>query len=163
MAMAQHFSEINLVRSQLEDTWNGDPWFGRPVLQLLDGITEEEAYAAPGGQHSAAQLVWHMVLWREFVLTRISPQEGKNSRYFEANDWREATANTPYTWAEGVKALHQSQTELLLVLSGHDDAMLNQQVPERNYNFRKLLYGLVQHDIYHLGQVAYAVKLVRGM
>jgi hypothetical protein len=32
-------------------------------------------------------------------------------------------------------------------------------VDERKYNFRKLLHGLIQHDIYHLGQIAYIKKI----
>jgi len=48
------------------------------------------------------------------------------------------------------------------VLQQQQDSLLIERVPERDYNFRKLLYGIVQHDIYHLGQIAYITKLLKG-
>jgi hypothetical protein len=41
------------------------------------------------------------------------------------------------------------------------DDLLDKQVAERDYNFRKLFHGVLQHDVYHLGQIAYIVKMLR--
>lgn len=151
--------EINNILHQLKDTWNGDPWFGKPIKELLEGITEKEAYSHPSGQHSIAQLVWHMVTWRQFVLSRIHPKESKDLDYFEEKDWRQVSPQT-HSWQAGLEQLHQTSEELTQALKTFDDAILEQQVSDRNYTFRKLLYGIVQHDIYHLGQIAYLRKLL---
>jgi uncharacterized damage-inducible protein DinB len=63
---------------------------------------------------------------------------------------------------EGLKKLELTQTKLVDVLQQQKDSLLVQTVPERTYNFRTLLYGIVQHDIYHLGQIAYITKLLKG-
>jgi hypothetical protein len=34
-------SEISTILQQFNDTWNGDPWFGKPITELLEGITEK--------------------------------------------------------------------------------------------------------------------------
>lgn len=155
-------SEIKIIADQLAETWQGDPWYGKPVQQLLSGISGSEAYTQPGGQHSVAQLVWHMVNWRQFVLSRIHPEASPELEYFEENDWRQASATSEFTLEAGLKQLEQAQKDLLEAFAQLDDSILDRQVEGRNYNFRKLFYGIIQHDIYHLGQVAYVVKLQRG-
>ena len=57
-----------------------------------------------------------------------------------------------------LKGTHKKITDLLT--QKKDDAFLSEIVPNRKYNFRFLLNGLVQHNIYHLGQVAYLKKLL---
>lgn len=155
-------AEIRTITEQLNDAWQGDPWFGKPALQLLSGITDAEAYAQPAGQHSVAQLVWHMANWRQFTLSRFGQFAGRELDYFEHNDWRQAAPDTEYNWHEGVKELTQTQSDLLEVLKSLNDAILDQNVAERDYTYRKLLYGIIQHDIYHLGQIAYILKQLRA-
>jgi hypothetical protein len=48
-------------------------------------------------------------------------------------------------------------------LKKKEDAFLEEKVDYRNYNFRFLLNGLVQHDIYHLGQIAYVGKMLAAI
>jgi uncharacterized damage-inducible protein DinB len=151
--------EITTILQQFNDTWNGDPWFGKPITEQLEGITETEAYMQPSGQHSIAELVWHMVTWRQFVLGRIHPQECQDLNYFEEYDWREVGPQT-HSWHDGVAQLHQTTAALRQALKTLDDAVLEQQVTGRSFTFRKLFYGIVQHDIYHLGQIAYLHKLL---
>jgi hypothetical protein len=59
---------------------------------------------------------------------------------------------------EQLKATHNKIVEMLNQKT--DDNYLSDIVPLRKYNFRYLLNGLVQHNIYHLGQVAYLKKML---
>lgn len=155
-------TELQHLKKQLTDSWSGEPWFGRPALQLLEGITDAEAYYQPAGQHSIAELVWHMVNWRGFAVSRVLPDNEKDLHYFEANDWREVSADGPYNWPEAVAALHRLQDALLQALNAMTDQKLGEKVVERTYTFRELLHGIIQHDIYHLGQIAYVLKIIRA-
>jgi uncharacterized damage-inducible protein DinB len=85
-----------------------------------------------------------------------------NSAYFEQHDWRTLDETNKNLWHEGLKKLAVLHNELVEVLQQQQDSLLTQTVPERTYNFRTLLYGIVQHDIYHLGQIAYLTKLLKG-
>ncbi len=60
------------------------------------------------------------------------------------------------------KRLDETQADLIAGIEKQTDDLLGQIVAERKYNFRKLLHGLIQHDIYHLGQIAYIVKALRN-
>ncbi len=48
------------------------------------------------------------------------------------------------------------------LLSEKEDGFLSEEAADRKYNFRHLLHGLIQHDIYHQGQIAFLNKLLAG-
>jgi uncharacterized damage-inducible protein DinB len=152
--------EIQYLVSQLQESYNGDPWFGRNAEKLLGEVTETLAFQKPNGQHSIAELVWHMVNWREFVISRFKKDETKDLHYFEANDWRQLDHLDRSLWQHGLQKLNETQELLINILQDQTDSILDKTVEERTYNYRNLLNGIVQHDIYHLGQIAYLVKFL---
>ncbi|SHF66763.1 DinB family protein [Flavisolibacter ginsengisoli] len=152
--------EIQYLVSQLQESYNGDPWFGRNAEKLLGEVTETLAFQKPNGQHSIAELVWHMVNWREFVISRFKKDETKDLHYFEANDWRQLDHSDRSLWQHGLQKLNETQEILINILQDQSDSILDKTVEERTYNYRNLLNGIVQHDIYHLGQIAYLVKFL---
>ncbi|MGZ3838068.1 MAG: DinB family protein [Flavisolibacter sp.] len=154
--------EIQYLAEQCRDAWEGDPWFGRNALTLLREVGEDQAFERPGDQHSILELVWHMITWKTFALSRLQKENRTELYYFEANDWRELDHSDKTLWRKGLEHLYRVQEEWMDKLQQQDDALLDQEVPERNYNFRKLLNGVLQHDIYHLGQIAFLKKLIDG-
>ncbi|MDB5204952.1 MAG: DinB family protein [Flavisolibacter sp.] len=125
---------------------------------LVSEIDEATAFTRPNNQHSILELVWHMVTWREFIIDRLKP--AKTAAYFEENDWRELDHTDKTLWPTGLQKLQETQEQLLYLFQNTEDAILNQPVKERSYDFRKLLHGLIQHDIYRLGQIAYINKFI---
>jgi uncharacterized damage-inducible protein DinB len=152
--------EMAFIISQLKDAYEGDPWFGRNAKELLSEVNGATAYMKLAGQHSILELVWHMVTWREFTIDRLQPTRALT--YFEEADWRELDHKNKNLWSEGLQKLEETQEQLLSLLHNEEDDILDQAVKEKAYNFRKLLHGLVQHDIYHLGQIAFINKAVKG-
>jgi len=153
-------SEVMFLAEQLKDAFEGDPWFGKNAKALLSEVAEEIAFEKPNGQHSILELVWHMITWREFTISRFKKDATKDLHYFESNDWRELDHSNKSLWRQGLQRLYQTESELLEIMQAQKDELLDQNVEERNYSFRKLLNGIVQHDIYHLGQIAYIKKLL---
>lgn len=154
--------EISRIIDQLRDAYEGEPWFGRPVKQILAEVDESIAFEKPYGQHSMLDLLWHMITWREFTVDRIQHSPQMQLDYFERNDWRQLDHQDRTLWQQGLERLQETQNQLLKLLETCTDDLLEQTVRERTYNFRKLLYGIIQHDIYHLGQIAYVRKMLRG-
>jgi uncharacterized damage-inducible protein DinB len=152
--------EIIYIEEQLKDAFEGDPWFGRNATALLVEVNEEIAFEKPNGQHSILELLWHMITWREFTISRFKKDATKDIHHFESNDWRALDHSDKSLWQQGLQRLYQTQNELLQIIGTQKDEVLDQNVEERNYTFRKLLTGIVQHDIYHLGQIAYIKKLL---
>jgi uncharacterized damage-inducible protein DinB len=152
--------EIQFLIAQLKDSYGGDPWFGRNAKALLNEVSEQDALQKPAGEHSILELVWHMITWREFTISRLQHSPGKDMQYFEQNDWQELDHSNTGLWRQGLDRLQETQNELIGLLDQQDQSLLEKIVDERMYNFRKLLYGLIQHDIYHFGQIAYIKKMI---
>ena len=77
----------------------------------------------------------------------------------EGNDWRQIDPKT-HTWKKGLEQLNSTHKKISELLSQKDDSFLSDIVPLRKFNFRFMLNGLVQHNIYHLGQIAYLKKML---
>ena len=78
---------------------------------------------------------------------------------FENMDWRKIDPAV-HSWDKGVAEFKTLHKKIIELLETKDDEFLNGTVDYRKYSFRFLLNGLVQHNIYHLGQVAYVKKLL---
>jgi uncharacterized damage-inducible protein DinB len=154
--------ELLSIISNLENVLSGDPWYGRAVYELLEEVHPAVAYIRPGDTdedegHSLADLLYHMLTWAQFTLVAVQGKTEQEVRDIEKLDWR--VINPPeHTWEKGLKALKETHRQLLEILHTKDDTLLEQTVPARTYNYRALLNGLIQHNIYHIGQVAYVTK-----
>lgn len=154
-------AEIATIIGQLKESYEGDPWFGRNVKTLLSEVDERIAFQKLNGQHSILELLYHMIVWREFTISRLEPSD-KDLAYFEKNDWQVLNHEDKSLWQKGLKKLQETQDELIRILQQQDDTVLERTVEGRTYDFKKLLYGIVQHDIYHTGQIAYITKVVKA-
>jgi uncharacterized damage-inducible protein DinB len=155
-------SEIQFLIEQFKDAYEGDPWFGKCATKLISETSTDDAFEQPAGQHSILELVWHLCTWREFAINRIQKDNSKDLHAFEEADWRQLDHSDKSLWQQGVERLQQTQAELLKVLQAQDDALLHQNVHGRTYTYRKLIHGILQHDIYHLGQMAYILKIIKN-
>ena len=153
--------EILLIAEQLKDAYDGEPWFGRSLNEILNEIDTEIIFEKPEGQHSIVELLWHMITWKEFTISRLRNDGNTSVKYFEENDWRELDHSDKNLWQQGLQQFSKLHNELLEVIRQQKDEILSQRVSERKYDFRKLLNGIVQHDIYHLGQIAYIKKMLQ--
>jgi len=153
--------ETQSIIKSFESTLSGQPWFGRAVYEILEEVDEAKANTKPNGtEHSMIELLWHMNTWAAFTLASLENKSSEEMKVIEANDWRTIDPKT-HTWKKGMeqlKATHKRVVELLN--QKEDDNFLKDIVTNRKYNFRFLLNGLVQHNIYHLGQVAYLKKML---
>lgn len=152
--------EILYIIERLRDAYEGDPWFGRNVQSLLSEVDEKTAFVKPEGQHSIVELVWHMITWKEFTVSRIRNDNKIPMRYFETSDWRQLDHSDSTLWKKGLQRLDEVHRELVNLVQQQTDELLDQTVSERTYDFRKLLNGIIEHDIYHAGQIAYIRKVV---
>lgn len=151
--------EIKYLLKLLKITYEGQPWFGRSAKALLSEIDATVAAKKMNGQHSILELLYHMINWREFTISRLQAGNDKPMQFFEDHDWRQLDHSDPTLWDKGIQLLENSQQLLTTLLGTIDDSILGKPVADREYNYRFLLHGIIQHDIYHLGQIAYVKKL----
>jgi uncharacterized damage-inducible protein DinB len=151
--------EIQSIIRNLENTLDGDPWYGRPVYAMLREVDSSIAFKKPAAEsHSLIDLLYHMLTWSEFTLKRIEKDRINDLAAFEKIDWREIDPKV-HDWDEGLAAFIATHQQITALLHTKCDSFLDEIVDYRQYNFRFLLNGLIQHNIYHLGQVAYLRKL----
>jgi uncharacterized damage-inducible protein DinB len=152
--------QIGHIISALRTVVEGEPWFGKPVMTLLHEINPANVYKKPNdNSHSVIELLYHMLNWAEFTLKRIENEDDEDVAIFDRQDWRPINPNE-HTWEKAIAQFKVTNDLIIEALQSKNDAFLNEKVDYREYNFRFLLNGLIQHNIYHAGQIAYLKKLL---
>ena len=158
-------TETARILDQLEREHAGDAWHGTPLRELLSGIDYEQASARPlSGAHTIWEIVLHMTAWKNEVGRRLdgaaagTPREG---------DW--PTPGTPgaQRWREAVGALEEAHRALAAAIARIPDSRLTALTNDKRdresgggVSYYVLLHGIVQHDVYHSGQIALLKKAV---
>ncbi|MCJ7466791.1 MAG: DinB family protein [Maribacter sp.] len=125
--------------------------FGAKKLKAIDWhIVNEKKY----GTKSIAVLLGHMIRWRIFVIKKLKGDEVFAIQIDGPSDWPEIRIGTAKEWDDLLGELKETQNTLLRILSLQTDELLERKVPGENFSFRFLLEGIIQHDLYHLGQIA---------
>ena len=153
--------ETQYIIKSFEATLSGQPWFGRAVYEILQEADESKVNTKPNGtEHSMIELLWHMNTWAEFTLGSLENRATEQMKEIEANDWRPIDPKV-HTWKKGLEQLKDTHKKIIELLNQKvEDNYLGDIVPLRKYNFRFMLNGLIQHNIYHLGQIAYLKKML---
>lgn len=152
-------NELKMYAAQLTENFSGEPWFGRSIQVILGEINEDIASQKPSGQHSILELLYHMINWRLFAINRLE-KSSSTVKSFEENDWQVLDHNDKSLWQKGIEQLNMTQHKLVYLLKSMNDEELQNPVHERDYENRTLINGIIQHDIYHLGQIAYIKKML---
>ena len=152
-------NELKMYAAQLNENFAGEPWFGRNIQAILKEINEDIASQKPNGQHSMLELLYHMINWRLFTINRLE-KSSATVKSFEENDWQVLDHQDKSLWQKGIDQLNDTQQRLLNLINTMKDEDLQSPVHERDYENRTLINGIIQHDIYHLGQIAYIKKML---
>jgi uncharacterized damage-inducible protein DinB len=152
--------EIQSIIRNIENINSGEPWFGRAVYTILEEVDRSKVHIKPDhSEHSLIELLYHMITWADFTLKRIENDKINDLPAAAELDWREIDPKV-HTWKKGLAEFKAIHKKIVTLLKKKDDSFLKEKVDYRKYNFRFLLNGLIQHNIYHLGQVAYVKKLL---
>lgn len=139
---------------EVKECFDGNPWYGIPVMKKLDSIDWQLVNRRPSGVRSIAVLVQHIINWRIFVIKKLQGDAEYDIIIDGPNDWSEVQINSELEWEKLKQSLRQSQEDLLTILEGASDGLLEKKVPGKDYQFAPILRSVVQHDLYHLGQIA---------
>jgi uncharacterized damage-inducible protein DinB len=150
--------EVRSIIHNLQNVLSGQPWYGRAVYGIIDEIDPAIVHTKPAGNsHSLIELLYHMITWAGFTLSRLDGDKKQDVTAFEKLDWREIDPKV-HTWENGIREYREIHQRIMAILETKEDDFLRGIVDHREYNFRFLLNGLIQHNIYHAGQIAYVKK-----
>ncbi|HEY9046515.1 MAG TPA: DinB family protein [Ohtaekwangia sp.] len=146
-------SEIIHLVYVLKSTFEKNAWHGPAVKEVLADITPEQAQLRFSTSHSIIELVAHMTSWRIFVTRKL-----QGDTHYKVSDEQ----NFPIVsdWYIVLRALEESQVNLLQALQQFPYSRLEEKVPhsEYNYTYYTLIHGIIHHDLYHLGQIVLLKK-----
>jgi uncharacterized damage-inducible protein DinB len=132
-------------------------WYGPTLAELLTGISPELATTAPvPGAHSISALLQHLLLWNERI--RNTSDSNPMPRWEAEKEW----AEPPIPWHELVTRWNQSRDLLEEKMRNFPVEDLAKQVAGRNYPYETMFHGIVQHAIYHSGQIAMVLSMLRS-
>lgn len=152
---------------RLNDTWHGSPWYGDPGDKILAGISADEATRKlSADSHSIWQLVLHMTAWTETVTARV---RGMGAKAPDRGDWPDVGETTEAAWSAALADLEKARAELIDEINHAHEEDVQLHVKKHDPPFGDTgisragtVYGLIEHDIYHLGQIALIKRAIRA-
>lgn len=150
-------SEIKRIKSQLRRAFEGEAWHGPSLMELLKDVTAEQAAAHPiAGAHSIWELALHIATWERFVLRRIAEAAALDPT--DEENFPTVQDTSEEAWRAAVEGIKLAHAALLETVAGLDEATLSDVVPGKPYSVYFMLHGVIQHDLYHAGQIALLKK-----
>ncbi len=148
-------SELERIADQLQRAYRGEAWHGPSIREVLDGVDADAASARPvSNAHTIKELVVHVVVWEQEALARLAGK-GRDDLPPE-EDW---PAGAP-AWADlldELDAAHERLTSAIAAISESDER-LDETVAGSPGTLYHLLHGVIQHNLYHAGQMAILKK-----
>ncbi|SMO46270.1 DinB family protein [Fodinibius sediminis] len=152
---------LQQIEKQLALVFEGDPWYGPSMRSILTSLDTRFLFKTPAaGVHSIAELLAHILAWRRFAEQQLRGQTGELPEQEETFDWSRFCTDAQKVWPVMLDELRSNQRSLLALLRQYDDTILDQRVHGKPYSYRYLLTGIIQHDLYHFGQIAYIQKIL---
>jgi uncharacterized damage-inducible protein DinB len=150
-------SEAARIADQLRRAFSGDAWHGDSVFEILDGVTAAQAAAHPiRNGHSIWELVLHVAAWDGAVRRRLG---GEALALSNEQNFPPVTDTSESAWGKALEHVRRVHDELVAAVSALPDSRLGERVPGENHDIYQKLHGVVQHELYHAGQIALLKKM----
>lgn len=152
-------SETARLADQIRRAFEGGAWHGDSVLELLANVDAAKAAARPiKSAHSIWELVLHIAAWDDAVRRRTA---GTAVNLTDEQNFPPVKDKSEGAWRKAVEHLKHTHSELVKAVAAFPDSDLQRQVPGKSedyYNFYYMFSGIVQHELYHAGQIALLKK-----
>lgn len=152
--------EVQRILDQLKRAYEGEAWHGPSVREVLSGVTAEQAHARPiANGHTIYELVRHIAVWEDAGRRRL---EGDRAQIpiSSPEDWPTPQDTSASGWEQAKAALDRGHQELMKAISHLDESKLDEPVLEGLSSVYVTVHGVIQHDLYHAGQIAILKKAI---
>ncbi len=153
-------TECVRLADQIRRAFEGNAWHGDSVLELLAGVDARKAavHSIPNA-HSIWELLLHIAAWDDAARRHTG---GAAVSLTDEQNFPPVRDTSDAAWRQAIDYAKQTHNELIKAVAAFPDSRLGDQVPgktEKFYNFFYLFSGIVQHELYHAGQIALLKKL----
>jgi uncharacterized damage-inducible protein DinB len=154
--MRSIMTEVERIVDQLNRAFEGEAWHGPAVLEILQGVTAAQAAARPCvAGHSIWEIALHIDAWARACRRRL---EGDRAQLADSEDWPAIDDAGGQSWQDVENAIRQGHIELRSAILALDDSRLDQPIIEGMSSVYVTLHGVIQHSLYHAGQIAILKK-----
>ena len=155
--------EVTRMADQWRRAVNGPAWHGPSFREVLKGVSARQAAGRPlPDAHSIWELVLHATAWIDIVRGRLEGTAPK--RITAAMNWPKAGSTSARDWRRAVSRLRRAGERLGATIRALDDGHLDRDVPgiDDTWSAYVTVHGIIQHTLYHAGQIAVLKKQPRG-
>jgi uncharacterized damage-inducible protein DinB len=153
------------IIEDFEEVLSGQPWYGSPIYNILGKITFDSAYEKPSpAAHNVAEILLHMLSWTEEVMDRMN---GMTAGVPSSGDWPDPGAPDEEKWKLYIDDLKLAGVNLIRMVRDFPAEQWDEKIDDKRGDepvatYKEMIYGFIQHQIYHTGQIAILVKMING-
>ena len=146
------------IADQLVRTFGGQAWHGDSVMQILSDIgPQQAARKSLQNIHSIWEIVLHIIAWEQVVVQCL--QGNPYTKIHGEDDWPPVKEVTSDAWRVALQLLTETTSTLNALISSFPEHQLHEKVPGQTRTYYQLFHGVVQHNLYHAGQIGILKKL----
>lgn len=151
-------TEIERILDQLKRAYEGNAWHGPSVREALAGVNAEQAHARPlRNAHTIWELVHHIAVWEDVGRRRVTGDRAQ-IEISSPEDWPPADDMSESAWEQSKAALDRGHQALVVAIGRVAESRLDAPIFEGMSTVYVTLHGVIQHDLYHAGQIAMLKK-----
>ncbi|MFC0778398.1 DinB family protein [Flavobacterium sp. HJSW_4] len=151
-------SESKRISNLYQSIYNGNPWLEVNLDNTLKNVTAEQAYRKINPNlNTIWEIVNHLIQWRRNILERM---QGEVIKTPDHNYFVPVLDPSEAAWEQSLQTLAKSQDSWNAFFEDFSDADLAKIYVNNGHTYYEHLHGIIQHDVYHLGQIVILKKLL---
>ena len=156
-------TECARLADQARRAFDGEAWHGDPLMEILRDVDAKTAAAhSIRGAHSIWELVLHIAAWDGAVTRRIA---GQVVNLPDDENFPPISDSSESAWKNAVERMKKTHAEMVDAIAAFSDGRLMEGVPGKSkqpyYTYFYMFAGIVQHELYHGGQIVLLKKAAR--
>jgi uncharacterized damage-inducible protein DinB len=151
-------SESKRISNLYQSIYNGNPWLEVNLTNTLENVTAEQAYRKINPNlNTIWEIVNHLIQWRRNILRRV---EGEVVTAPDHNYFVPVLDPSEAAWEQSLQNLAKSQESWNVFFEDFNDTDLEKIYVNNEHSYYEHIHGIIQHDVYHLGQIVILKKLL---
>ncbi len=151
-------SESKRISNLYQSIYNGNPWLEVTLSHTLENVTAEQAYRKINPNlNTIWEIVNHLIQWRRNILQRM---QGETIVTPDHNYFVPVLDPSEAAWAQSLQTLAKSQEAWNAFFEDFNDEDLAKIYANNGHTYYEHIHGIIQHDVYHLGQIVILKKML---
>ena len=151
--------ESQRIIKLFEKGYDGSPWIDVNLVDTLHSISAEQALKKiTPASNSIWEITNHIISWRNNVLQRVKGKELKTPPH---NYFTPVKKGTQTDWELTLQQLDATQNDWIQFLKTIQEETFEEIYLPNQMTYYEHIQGILQHDVYHLGQIVMLTRLLK--